>query len=164
MFSFLWWSSVPLVSVLMKFQMFYKVSCLLLSPSCSGLPLWVRRPGAALPAGRLGSALPGLSGKHRGSTLRALQGRILPAGGAAELHALQLQPYRWGRTCPRDVIKSGKVWAGFLSAGSVSNTCDSRGRCSCKEGVSGDKCDLCPDGPMGAEGCRKRWRHHLTKI
>ncbi|XP_023191049.1 laminin subunit gamma-2 [Xiphophorus maculatus] len=40
--------------------------------------------------------------------------------------------------------------------GSVSNTCDSRGRCSCKEGVSGDKCDLCPDGPMGAEGCRKR--------
>ncbi|XP_007578146.1 laminin subunit gamma-2 isoform X2 [Poecilia formosa] len=41
-------------------------------------------------------------------------------------------------------------------AGSVSNTCDSRGRCSCKDGVSGDKCDLCPDGPMGADGCRRR--------
>uniref|UniRef100_A0A3B3VEF0 Laminin subunit gamma 2 n=1 Tax=Poecilia latipinna TaxID=48699 RepID=A0A3B3VEF0_9TELE len=40
-------------------------------------------------------------------------------------------------------------------AGSVSNTCDSRGRCSCKDGVSGDKCDLCPDGPMGADGCRR---------
>uniref|UniRef100_A0A3B5KS05 Laminin EGF-like domain-containing protein n=1 Tax=Xiphophorus couchianus TaxID=32473 RepID=A0A3B5KS05_9TELE len=42
--------------------------------------------------------------------------------------------------------------------GSVSNTCDSRGRCSCKEGVSGDKCDLCPDGPMGAEGCARTER------
>uniref|UniRef100_A0A3B3TYU7 Laminin subunit gamma 2 n=1 Tax=Poecilia latipinna TaxID=48699 RepID=A0A3B3TYU7_9TELE len=47
-------------------------------------------------------------------------------------------------------------------AGSVSNTCDSRGRCSCKDGVSGDKCDLCPDGPMGADGCRRRIK--TTKI
>ncbi|XP_038125963.1 laminin subunit gamma-2 [Cyprinodon tularosa] len=41
-------------------------------------------------------------------------------------------------------------------AGSVSVTCDSRGRCSCKEGVIGDKCERCPDGPMGPNGCRQR--------
>ncbi|XP_026169484.1 laminin subunit gamma-2 [Mastacembelus armatus] len=37
--------------------------------------------------------------------------------------------------------------------GAVSATCDHRGRCSCKEGVTGEKCDRCPDGPIGANGC-----------
>ncbi|XP_034038770.1 laminin subunit gamma-1 [Thalassophryne amazonica] len=41
-------------------------------------------------------------------------------------------------------------------AGSVSSRCDSRGRCSCKEGVTGEKCDRCPDGPIRADGCMKR--------
>lgn len=40
--------------------------------------------------------------------------------------------------------------------GSVSATCDSGGRCSCKEGVTGDKCNSCPDGPIGPDGCRQR--------
>ncbi|KAF7640822.1 hypothetical protein LDENG_00011750, partial [Lucifuga dentata] len=40
----------------------------------------------------------------------------------------------------------------FLT-GSVSSKCDSRGRCSCKDGVTGDKCDRCPDGPIGPNGC-----------
>ncbi|KAM6919152.1 laminin subunit gamma-2 [Xenentodon cancila] len=37
--------------------------------------------------------------------------------------------------------------------GSVQAACDSRGRCSCKEGVTGQKCDRCPDGPIGPDGC-----------
>ncbi|MEQ2164365.1 hypothetical protein GOODEAATRI_006014 [Goodea atripinnis] len=40
--------------------------------------------------------------------------------------------------------------------GSVGDICDSRGRCSCKEGVTGDKCERCPDGPIGPNGCRQR--------
>ncbi|XP_029930375.1 laminin subunit gamma-2 [Myripristis murdjan] len=44
---------------------------------------------------------------------------------------------------------------GCHGAGSVSARCDSRGRCSCKEGVSGDKCDRCRDGVMGPDGCRQ---------
>lgn len=40
--------------------------------------------------------------------------------------------------------------------GSVSTKCDSRGRCSCKEGVTGEKCDRCPDGPIGPNGCSQR--------
>ncbi|CAL8313308.1 unnamed protein product [Gadus morhua 'NCC'] len=39
-------------------------------------------------------------------------------------------------------------------SGSVASTCDSRGRCSCKEGVTGDKCDRCTNGaPLGPNGC-----------
>ncbi|XP_068457437.1 laminin subunit gamma-2 [Clinocottus analis] len=37
--------------------------------------------------------------------------------------------------------------------GAVAASCDSRGRCSCKERVTGDKCDRCPDGPIGPNGC-----------
>lgn len=40
--------------------------------------------------------------------------------------------------------------------GSVSSQCDSRGRCSCKDGFRGVKCDLCEDGQeIGAEGCTR---------
>ncbi|KAM9718860.1 laminin subunit gamma-2-like isoform 2-T2 [Menidia menidia] len=37
--------------------------------------------------------------------------------------------------------------------GSVGAECDSRGRCSCKDGVVGEKCDRCPNGPLGPDGC-----------
>lgn len=40
--------------------------------------------------------------------------------------------------------------------GSVSSHCDSRGRCSCKEGFSGVKCDLCEDKQrIGPDGCTR---------
>uniref|UniRef100_A0A3Q3DYJ8 Laminin, gamma 2 n=1 Tax=Hippocampus comes TaxID=109280 RepID=A0A3Q3DYJ8_HIPCM len=42
---------------------------------------------------------------------------------------------------------------GCHPAGSVSSRCDSRGRCACREGVTGTKCDLCPNGPIGPQGC-----------
>uniref|UniRef100_H3CD97 Laminin, gamma 2 n=1 Tax=Tetraodon nigroviridis TaxID=99883 RepID=H3CD97_TETNG len=42
---------------------------------------------------------------------------------------------------------------GCHPVGSVSSTCDSRGRCSCKDGVMGQKCDRCSDGPIGPNGC-----------
>ncbi|PWA31086.1 hypothetical protein CCH79_00019986 [Gambusia affinis] len=79
------------------------------------------------------------------------------------LRCLDCQGNTEGRRCER--CKDGFYQQGArLSCtpcncnptGSVSNTCDSRGRCSCKEGVSGDKCDLCPDGPVGADGCSRR--------
>ncbi|XP_068605004.1 laminin subunit gamma-2 [Brachionichthys hirsutus] len=37
--------------------------------------------------------------------------------------------------------------------GSVSAKCDSRGRCSCKEGVTGETCNRCQGGPIGPNGC-----------
>ncbi|XP_026230068.1 laminin subunit gamma-2 [Anabas testudineus] len=40
--------------------------------------------------------------------------------------------------------------------GSVSATCDSRGRCTCKDGVTGEKCDRCPEGAIGPNGCSTR--------
>ncbi|XP_024124337.1 laminin subunit gamma-2 [Oryzias melastigma] len=40
--------------------------------------------------------------------------------------------------------------------GAISATCDSRGRCSCKDGVSGEKCDRCSNGIMGPNGCSPR--------
>ncbi|XP_055084617.1 laminin subunit gamma-2 [Periophthalmus magnuspinnatus] len=41
-------------------------------------------------------------------------------------------------------------------AGSVSSQCDSRGHCSCKQGFTGDKCELCEDGQkIGADGCTR---------
>ncbi|XP_072219457.1 laminin subunit gamma-2 [Leuresthes tenuis] len=42
------------------------------------------------------------------------------------------------------------------ATGSLSTGCDSRGRCSCKEGVTGEKCDVCPSGPIGSDGCPQR--------
>ncbi|XP_019730471.1 laminin subunit gamma-2 [Hippocampus comes] len=47
---------------------------------------------------------------------------------------------------------------GCHPAGSVSSRCDSRGRCACREGVTGTKCDLCPNGPIGPQGCSPRRR------
>ncbi|KAG7273402.1 hypothetical protein CRUP_037464 [Coryphaenoides rupestris] len=55
--------------------------------------------------------------------------------------------YRWahGLTCKPCQCNT---------AGSVAPTCDSRGRCSCKDGVAGDRCDRCTNGaPLGPSGC-----------
>ncbi|GAA6228356.1 laminin subunit gamma-2 [Lates japonicus] len=76
------------------------------------------------------------------------------------LHCVDCQGNTEGRHCER--CKAGFYLQGAgLSCtpcgcnptGSVSATCDSRGRCSCKEGVTGEKCDRCPDGPIGPNGC-----------
>uniref|UniRef100_UPI0037E831B8 laminin subunit gamma-2 isoform X2 n=1 Tax=Semicossyphus pulcher TaxID=241346 RepID=UPI0037E831B8 len=76
------------------------------------------------------------------------------------LHCLDCQGNTEGRHCER--CKAGFYQEGAAlsctrcrcnATGSVSATCDSRGRCSCKEGVTGDKCNRCPDGPIGPNGC-----------
>ncbi|XP_040911632.1 laminin subunit gamma-2 [Toxotes jaculatrix] len=79
------------------------------------------------------------------------------------LHCIDCQGNTEGRHCER--CKAGFYLEGAgqsctpcrcNSTGSVSATCDSRGRCSCKEGVTGEKCDRCPDGPIGPNGCSQR--------
>ncbi|KAK9538314.1 hypothetical protein VZT92_003497 [Zoarces viviparus] len=79
------------------------------------------------------------------------------------LHCVDCQGNTVGRHCER--CKDGFHLVGAALScspcrcnptGSVSATCDSRGRCSCNEGVTGDKCDRCPDGPIGPNGCSKR--------
>lgn len=82
---------------------------------------------------------------------------------AQGLYCIDCQGNTEGRHCER--CKDGFYLEGAgLSCtpclcnptGSVSATCDSRGRCSCKEGVTGEKCDRCPDGPIGPDGCSQR--------
>ncbi|XP_070830602.1 laminin subunit gamma-2 [Chaetodon trifascialis] len=79
------------------------------------------------------------------------------------LHCVDCQGNTEGRHCER--CKAGFylqgaglscTHCGCNPTGSVSATCDSRGRCSCKEGVTGEKCDRCPDGPIGPNGCSQR--------
>ncbi len=47
-------------------------------------------------------------------------------------------------------------FTGSSSTGSLSTQCDNTGRCSCKLGVMGDKCDRCQPGhhTLTAAGCR----------
>uniref|UniRef100_A0A3B4FKL8 Laminin subunit gamma 2 n=1 Tax=Pundamilia nyererei TaxID=303518 RepID=A0A3B4FKL8_9CICH len=79
---------------------------------------------------------------------------------ALGLHCVDCQGNTEGRNCER--CKDGFYLQGAGQScspcrcnptGSVSKSCDSTGRCSCKEGVTGDKCDRCPNGPIGADGC-----------
>ncbi|KAF3698526.1 Laminin subunit gamma-2 [Channa argus] len=79
------------------------------------------------------------------------------------LHCVDCQGNTEGRHCER--CKAGYYLEGAgLSCmpcrchptGSVSNTCDSKGRCDCKDGVTGEKCDRCPEGPIGPNGCSQR--------
>lgn len=77
------------------------------------------------------------------------------------LHCVDCQGNTEGRHCER--CKDGFYLKGAgLSCsrcscnptGSVGATCDSRGRCSCRDGVTGDKCNRCPDGSqIGPNGC-----------
>lgn len=79
------------------------------------------------------------------------------------LHCLDCQGNTEGRHCER--CKDGYFLQGAAAScapckcnptGSVGVGCDSRGRCSCRDGVSGDKCDRCPNGPIGPNGCTQR--------
>ncbi|XP_049930403.1 laminin subunit gamma-2 [Epinephelus moara] len=77
------------------------------------------------------------------------------------LHCVDCQGNTEGRHCERCKDGFYMVGAAALSCtpcrcnltGSVSASCDSRGRCSCKEGVTGDKCNRCRNGPIGPNGC-----------
>ncbi|XP_041659922.1 laminin subunit gamma-2 [Cheilinus undulatus] len=78
------------------------------------------------------------------------------------LHCLDCQGNTEGRHCER--CKAGYYQEGAAlrctpcrcnATGSTNNICDSRGRCSCKEGISGDKCDRCPNGLIGPDGCKQ---------
>ncbi|KAG7526661.1 hypothetical protein JOB18_043597 [Solea senegalensis] len=79
------------------------------------------------------------------------------------LHCVDCQGNTEGRHCER--CKAGFYLQGAglscmpcrcNATGSVSSTCDSRGRCSCKQGVSGQKCNRCPDRAIGPNGCTQR--------
>ncbi|XP_054623821.1 laminin subunit gamma-2 [Dunckerocampus dactyliophorus] len=47
---------------------------------------------------------------------------------------------------------------GCHAAGSVGTMCDHRGQCTCREGITGEKCDRCSNGPIGHNGCLPRRR------
>uniref|UniRef100_A0A3B4ZY12 Laminin subunit gamma 2 n=1 Tax=Stegastes partitus TaxID=144197 RepID=A0A3B4ZY12_9TELE len=76
------------------------------------------------------------------------------------LHCIDCQGNYEGRHCERCKDGFYQQEAGLSCspcrcnpAGSITATCDSRGRCRCKEGVTGEKCERCPDGPIGPDGC-----------
>ncbi|XP_028328576.1 laminin subunit gamma-2 [Gouania willdenowi] len=80
---------------------------------------------------------------------------------AVGLHCLDCQGNTEGRHCER--CKKGFFLQGLSCTpchcnptGSVSSACDQTGRCSCKELVTGEKCDQCPNGPIGPNGCSQR--------
>ncbi|XP_029687372.1 laminin subunit gamma-2 isoform X2 [Takifugu rubripes] len=79
------------------------------------------------------------------------------------LHCINCQGNTTGRHCERckdgfyqQVAGLGCSACGCDPVGAINSTCDSRGRCYCKEAVSGEKCTRCSDGPIGPNGCRQR--------
>ncbi|XP_028988599.1 laminin subunit gamma-2 isoform X2 [Betta splendens] len=82
---------------------------------------------------------------------------------ALGLHCVDCQGNTEGRHCER--CRDGFYLEGAGPScmpcrcnhtGSTSATCDSRGHCSCKDGVTGEKCDRCPEGEIGPSGCLLR--------
>ncbi|XP_035489050.2 laminin subunit gamma-2 [Scophthalmus maximus] len=77
------------------------------------------------------------------------------------LHCVDCQGHTAGRHCER--CQAGFYQQGAAlsctpcrcnATGSVGAVCDSRGRCRCRDGVMGDKCDRCPGGgAIGPNGC-----------
>uniref|UniRef100_A0A3P9HSY5 Laminin subunit gamma 2 n=1 Tax=Oryzias latipes TaxID=8090 RepID=A0A3P9HSY5_ORYLA len=85
------------------------------------------------------------------------------AHGLTRRHSQHCQWDGWGLRCKQ--CKDGFYLQGpGLSCtpcnchptGAISPTCDSKGRCSCKDGVAGEKCDRCTNGIMGLNGCSSR--------
>ncbi|KAF7221829.1 laminin subunit gamma-2 [Nothobranchius furzeri] len=79
---------------------------------------------------------------------------------ATGLRCIECQGNTEGRHCERCKVGFYLQGAGLSCTpcncnptGSVRAACDSRGRCSCKYGVRGEKCDRCPDGPIRPDGC-----------
>lgn len=70
----------------------------------------------------------------------------------AGIHCERCKEYHY-RESDRDVCKP----CNCNSVGSYSLSCNSQGKCSCKIGVTGDKCDNCKPGYYGfsASGCRR---------
>ncbi|KAM9844838.1 laminin subunit gamma-2 [Aulostomus maculatus] len=79
------------------------------------------------------------------------------------LHCINCQGNFEGRHCERCRDGFYLQGAGLSctpcscnTTGSVSAKCDIRGRCSCKDGIMGAKCDRCSDGAIVAGGCPLR--------
>lgn len=101
--------------------------------------------------------LPQLRRQHGRTQLRALPGQLLQSGSRPALPAVQLQPCWWVMTqdfvckckcvCVFFFFPSNRFYLlPFCSPGSLSTQCDNTGRCSCKPGVMGNKCDRCQPG------------------
>ncbi|XP_062337108.1 laminin subunit gamma-2 isoform X1 [Osmerus eperlanus] len=77
------------------------------------------------------------------------------------LHCVDCQENTEGRHCEKCKTgfyhqRAGEscVPCACSTTGSAGPNCDSRGQCSCKTGVMGDKCDQCPNGkPLTPAGC-----------
>ncbi|XP_070974306.1 laminin subunit gamma-2 [Oncorhynchus clarkii lewisi] len=100
--------------------------------------------------------------RYGGSDICKCNGKsryCLPDSGG--LHCVDCQDNTEGRHCER--CKEGFhhqragdscVPCNCSSIGSVGAHCDSRGRCSCRAGTQGDKCDRCQNGtPISSNGC-----------
>ncbi|KAJ8390414.1 hypothetical protein AAFF_G00108080 [Aldrovandia affinis] len=91
---------------------------------------------------------------------------------AQGVHCLNCKGNSEGRQCER--CKDGFYHqgagksclpCGCSPTGSVFTACDSQGRCRCKSGVQGDKCDQCPNGaPLTQDGCPQSSSHSSDQL